>query len=159
MFFCKQATRWWVQKSSNHEMTWLNPQLQNFHFYQSDKFSAKSLSWTSSSSQCWRLSWCFFLWELLNRLYFLCYLIPLPFFDNITLKMFYAYYGIFDWLPFSSVSHLIHSVIKSEWLKRKSKHLLMSLVISRVATINQTLNHFTIFSCQSMQYVMPTIAY
>jgi len=29
--------------SSHHEMTGLNPQLQNFHFCQSDKFSAKSI--------------------------------------------------------------------------------------------------------------------
>ena len=47
-------------KSSNHEMTWLNPQRQNFRFYQSDKFFAKSICWQASSSQCWRLSWRFF---------------------------------------------------------------------------------------------------
>jgi len=40
--------------------SWNDLQLQNFHFYQSDKFSAKSICWQASSSQCWRLSWCFF---------------------------------------------------------------------------------------------------
>jgi len=33
--------------------------------------------------------------------------------------MFYAYYGVFDWLLFRLVSHLIHFVNKSGLLKRK----------------------------------------
>jgi len=44
-----------------------------------------------------------FLCELLNWLHFLLYFILSPFFNKITLKMIYAYYGIFDWLPFRSV--------------------------------------------------------
>jgi len=73
--------------------------------------------------------------------------------------MFYAYYGVFDWLPCRLVVTLIHFVNKSSLLKRKSKHLLLFLVISRVATINQTLNHFTMYNCQSIQYVVPTGTY
>jgi len=58
------------------------------------------------------------------------------------------------------MSNLIHLVNKSGLLKRKSKHLLMLFVISRVATINQTLiNHFTMYSCQSIQYVVPTVTH
>jgi len=44
-----------------------------------------------------------FLGELLNWLHFLLYFILLPFFNKIILKMFHAYYGIFDWLAFRSV--------------------------------------------------------
>jgi len=47
-----------------------------------------------------------FLYELLNRLHFLFYFILLPFLNKIVLKMFYTYYGIFDWLPFRSVFKL-----------------------------------------------------
>jgi len=37
---------------------------------------------------------------------------------------------------------------------------LIFLVISRVATIKQTLiNHFTMYSCQSIQYVVPTVTH
>ena len=68
--------------------------------------------------------------------------------------MFYAYYGIFDRLPFRTVVTLDPLCNKSGLLKRKPKHLLMFLVISRVATMNQRLiNHFTTYSCKSMQYV------
>jgi len=120
-------------KSLNHEMTWLNPQLQTFYFYQSDEFSAKSICWQASSRQCWRLSWCFFC-VLLNWLHFLSYFILLPFFNKIILKCFMDPVELLigfhsDWL-----SHLIHFVNKSSLLKRKSKHLLFLVISSDCVT-------------------------
>jgi len=43
LVFSHTSNQMVCSKSSNHEMTWLNPQLQNFHFYQPDKVSAKSI--------------------------------------------------------------------------------------------------------------------
>jgi len=70
-----------------------------------------------------------------------------------TMEFLIGFYS--DWL-----SHLIHFVNKLGLLKRKEnpKHLLMFLVTSRVATMNQTHNHFTMYSCQSIQH-LPTVTY
>jgi len=114
-------------RNSNHEMTWLNPQLQNFHFYQSDKFSAKSLSWHASSSQCWRLFWCFFCMSCRTG----CISIFISFFYHILLKSSLKYFmhnmefliGFYS----DQLSNLIHFVNKSGLLKRKENFYLVQL--------------------------------
>ena len=150
LVFLQTSSQTMSSKNSNHEMTWLNPQLQNFHFYQSDKFSAKSLSWQARSSQCWRLSWCFFCVS--------CWTGCISFFYHFkiksSLKCFMHTMEFLIGFLSDRLSHLIHFFNKLGLLKRKPKHLLMFLVISRVATMNQRLiNHFTTYSCKSMQYV------
>jgi len=106
-------------KTSNHEMTWLNPQLQNFHFYQSDKFSAKSLCWQASSSQCWRLSWCFFCVSCWTG----CISFFISFFYRFLIKSFLKCFmhtkQFLIGFHSDRLSHLIYLVNWSGLLKRK----------------------------------------
>jgi len=60
------------------------------------------------------------------------------------------------------LSNLIHLVNKSSLLikEKKMQALVDVSCYIRVATINQTLiNHFTMYSCQSIQYVVPTVTH
>ena len=86
-------------KSSNHEMTWLNPQLQNFHFISLinsllriflDKLAVANTEGCFNAFSVW----------VVEQVAFPFYFILLPFFNKITLEIFYVCYGIFDWLPF-----------------------------------------------------------